>query len=77
MTCRTSCSVARLKEKLFVDVRVVQVCGSTAALLGWIGPIQAALLHLGPDESVFLNSIKLPPLEARLSLIPFSSQPLT
>ena len=30
-----------------------------AALLGWIGPIQAALLHLGPDILVFVNSTKL------------------
>ena len=31
----------------------------TAALLGWIGPIQAAMIHLGPDILVFLNSVKL------------------
>lgn len=38
---------------------VVHVLGITAALMGWIGPIQAALLHLGPDILVFLNSAKL------------------
>ena len=27
--------------------------------MGWIGPIQAALLHLGPDILVFLNSVTL------------------
>jgi hypothetical protein len=27
--------------------------------LGWIGPIQAAIIHLGPDILVFLNSTKL------------------
>ena len=33
--------------------------GDRRALAGWIGPIQAALLHLGPDVLVFLNSVKL------------------
>jgi len=63
-------SVARrayrtVQENLFVGVGVVHVLGITAALLGWIGPIQAAVLHLGPDVLVFLNSIKL--LRVRLS----------
>lgn len=48
-----------IKENLIVGVGVVHVAGITAALLGWIGPIQAAILHLGPDVLVFLNSIKL------------------
>lgn len=48
-----------IQENLFVGVGVVHVCGIAAALLGWIGPIQAAILHLGPDISVFLNSVKL------------------
>ncbi len=48
-----------IQENLFVGVGVVHVCGITAALLGWIGPIQAAILHLGPDILVFLNSVKL------------------
>ena len=48
-----------IQENLFVGVGVVHVLGITAALLGWIGPIQAALIHLGPDILVFLNSIKL------------------
>ena len=48
-----------IQENLFVGVGVVHVCGITAALLGWIGPIQAALLHLGPDVLVFFNSVKL------------------
>ena len=39
--------------------RAVIVLGITAALLGWIGPIQAAVIHLGPDVLVFLNSVKL------------------
>src|SRR2546426_9919519 len=34
----------------FVGVGVVHVLGITAALLGWIGPIQAAMIHPGPDE---------------------------
>lgn len=37
------------QENLFVGVGVVHVLGITAALRGWIGPIQAARLHLGPD----------------------------
>ncbi|MHB8911145.1 MAG: heavy metal translocating P-type ATPase [Lysobacter sp.] len=48
-----------IQENLFVGVGVVHVLGITAALLGWIGPIQAAFLHLGPDLLVFLNSVKL------------------
>ena len=48
-----------IKENLVVGVGVVHVLGITAALMGWIGPIQAALLHLGPDILVFLNSVKL------------------
>lgn len=48
-----------IQENLFVGVGVVHVLGITAALLGWIGPIQAALLHLSPDILVFVNSVKL------------------
>ena len=48
-----------IQENLIVGVGVVHVLGITAALLGWIGPIQAAILHLGPDLLVFLNSAKL------------------
>ena len=48
-----------IQENLIVGVGVVHVCGITAALLGWIGPIQAAIIHLGPDVLVFLNSVKL------------------
>ena len=48
-----------IQENLFVGVGVVHVLGITAALLGWIGPIQAAVIHLGPDVLVFVNSVKL------------------
>ncbi|MEO8486190.1 MAG: cation-translocating P-type ATPase [Betaproteobacteria bacterium] len=48
-----------VQENLFVGVGVVHVLGIGAALLGWIGPIQAAILHLGPDILVFVNSVKL------------------
>lgn len=48
-----------IQENLFFGVGVVHVLGISAALLGWIGPIQAALIHLGPDILVFVNSIKL------------------
>ncbi len=48
-----------IQENLFVGVGVVHVAGITAALLGLIGPIQAALIHLGPDVLVFVNSVKL------------------
>ena len=48
-----------IKENLFVGVGVVHVLGITAALLGLIGPVQAAIIHLGPDVLVFLNSTKL------------------
>ena len=46
-----------VQENLFVGVGVVRVLGITAALLGWIGPIQAAIIHLGPDILVFVNSV--------------------
>ena len=48
-----------VQENLFVGVGVVHVLGITAALMGWIGPIQAAFIHLGPDILVFVNSVKL------------------
>jgi cation transport ATPase len=48
-----------IQENLFVGVGVVHLLGITAALLGWIGPIEAAILHLGPDVLVFVNSVKL------------------
>ena len=48
-----------VQENLVVGVGVVHVLGITAALLGWIGPIQAAIIHLGPDILVFVNSVKL------------------
>jgi heavy metal translocating P-type ATPase len=48
-----------IQEDLYVGVGVVHVLGITGALLGWIGPVQAALIHLGPDVLVFLNSIKV------------------
>jgi Cd2+/Zn2+-exporting ATPase len=48
-----------IQENLLVGVGVVHLLGIAAALAGWIGPIQAAMLHLGPDVLVFLNSIKL------------------
>ena len=48
-----------IQENIFVGVGVVHVLGITAALCGWIGPIQAAMIHLGPDLLVFVNSVKL------------------
>jgi Cd2+/Zn2+-exporting ATPase len=48
-----------IKENLFVGVGFVHVAGIIAALLGLIGPVQAAIIHLGPDLLVFLNSTKL------------------
>lgn len=48
-----------IQENLYVGVGVVHVRGITAALLGLIGPIQAAMIHLGPDILVFVNSVKL------------------
>lgn len=48
-----------VQENLFVGVGVVHVLGITAALLKLIGPIEAAVIHLGPDILVFLNSVKL------------------
>ena len=55
-----------IQENIFVGVGVVHVLGITAALLGWIGPIQAAMIHLGPDILVFVNSVKL--LRVRIAI---------
>ena len=60
-----------IKENLFVGVGVVHVLGITAALLGLIGPVQAAIIHLGPDILVFVNSTKL--LHVRIDTGPTSS----
>ncbi len=57
-----------IQENLFVGVGIVHVLGITAALLGWIGPIEAAFIHLGPDVLVFLNSVKL--LRVRIEDVP-------
>ncbi len=57
-----------VQENLFVGVGVVHVLGITAALMGWIGPIQAAFIHLGPDVLVFVNSVKL--LRVRIQGLP-------
>jgi Zn2+/Cd2+-exporting ATPase len=48
-----------IKENLIFGVGIVHVLGIVAALLGWIGPIQAAMIHLVPDILVFVNSVKL------------------
>lgn len=48
-----------IRENIFVGVGVVHVLGITLVLLGIIGPIQAAAIHLLPDTLVFINSIKL------------------
>jgi heavy metal translocating P-type ATPase len=54
-----------IRENIFVGVGVVHVLGIAAALLGLIGPIEAAMIHLGPDILVFVNSVKL--LRVRLA----------
>ncbi len=48
-----------IQQNLFVGVGVVHLLGIVAALLRLIGPVQAALIHLGPDVLVFLNSVRL------------------
>ena len=50
---------------LFLEFGVVHVLGITAAILRYIGPVEAGMLHLGPDVLVFLNSVRL--LRAKLS----------
>ncbi|MFZ5684632.1 MAG: heavy metal translocating P-type ATPase [Pseudomonadota bacterium] len=61
-----------IQENIFVGVGVVHMAGIVAALLGLIGPIQAAMLHLGPDILVFLNSVKL--LRVRIDGVSFTRQ---
>jgi heavy metal translocating P-type ATPase len=48
-----------IKENIFVGVGVVHLAGITLVLMGIIGPVQAAAIHLAPDVLVFLNSTKL------------------
>ncbi len=48
-----------IRQNLFVGVGVVHILGIMAALLKLIGPVQAAMIHLGPDILVFLNSVRL------------------
>ena len=48
-----------IRQNLIVGVGVVHVLGIVAALLQLIGPIEAAVIHLGPDLLVFLNSVRL------------------
>jgi len=62
-----------IKENLLVGVGVVHVLGIVAALLRIIGPVQAAMIHLGPDILVFLNSVKL--LRVRLGTVDSPSAP--
>lgn len=63
-----------IKENLLVGVGVVHVLGIVAAVMRWIGPVQAALLHLGPDILVFVNSVKL--LHVRINA-PAAHEPKT
>ena len=51
-----------IQENLYVGVGVVHVLGITAALIGLIGPVQAAIIHLGPDVLVFQTSTTLLPV---------------
>lgn len=55
-----------IKENLVVGVGVVHVLGIVAAVMRWIGPVEAALIHLGPDILVFVNSVKLLRVRIRL-----------
>ena len=48
-----------IQQNLFVGVGVVHVLGIIAALLKLIGPVEAAIIHLGPDVLVFLNSVRI------------------
>jgi heavy metal translocating P-type ATPase len=48
-----------IKENIIVGVGVVHIIGITLVLMGILGPVQAAAIHLLPDTLVFINSIKL------------------
>ena len=48
-----------IKENIIVGVGVVHVIGITLVLMGILGPVQAAAIHLLPDTLVFINSVKL------------------
>ncbi|MGF7025022.1 heavy metal translocating P-type ATPase [Sphingobacterium sp. HSC-15S19] len=48
-----------IKENIIGGVGIVHIIGITLVLMGVLGPVQAAVIHLLPDTLVFLNSIKL------------------
>lgn len=48
-----------IKENIIGGVGIVHVVGITLVLMGILGPVEAAAIHLLPDTLVFLNSIKL------------------
>lgn len=48
-----------IKENIIGGVGFVHVIGIALVLLGILGPVEAAAIHLLPDTLVFLNSIKL------------------
>lgn len=48
-----------IKENIIGGVGVVHIIGITLVLMGILGPVQAAVIHLLPDTLVFMNSIKL------------------
>ena len=62
-----------IQQNLFVGVGVVHVLGIIAALLKLIGPVEAAVIHLGPDILVFLNSVRV----LRMRLEPTRTTPAT
>lgn len=48
-----------IEQNLFVGVRAVHVLGIIAGLLKRVGPVQAAIIPLGPDVLVFHNSVRV------------------
>ncbi len=55
-----SITEAPWRERIEAEaVGVVHGLGIIAALLEWLGPIQAAIIHRAPDVLVFVNSVKL------------------
>ncbi|QMW63722.1 cadmium-translocating P-type ATPase [Devosia sp. MC521] len=50
----------------FAGTVLVDILGIAAAMLGWIGPVEASLIHTGSELAFILNSARLVPRQTML-----------
>lgn len=64
-------SLARRTRKIiwfnFAGTVTVDILGIAAAMSGWIGPVEAAMIHTGSELAFILNSARLVPGQTMLS----------